>query len=59
MADWVSSLFVIALLLGYTALLLALLVWMVHGWAWPRLKTWTSQRLSPRLKSLHLHHRNR
>jgi hypothetical protein len=58
MADWVSSLFVIALLLGYAALLVGLLAWMVHGWLGPRLKAWTSRRLSPRLKSLHLLHRN-
>jgi hypothetical protein len=58
MADWVSSLFVIALLLGYAALLIGLLVWMLHGWAGPRLKAWSSRRLSPRLKSLRLLHRD-
>jgi hypothetical protein len=54
MADWVSSLFVIALLLGYAALLVGLLAWMVHGWAGPRLKAWSARKVSPRLKSLHL-----
>jgi hypothetical protein len=58
MADWVSSLFVIVILLGYAALLIGLLVWMVHGWAGPRLKARSSRKLSSRLKFLRLLHRD-
>ena len=58
MADLVSSIFVVTLLLGYSALLVGLLVWMLHGWVGPRLKAWAARRLSPRLWFLRLLHRN-
>jgi len=58
MADWVSSLFVITILLGYCALLIGLIVWMVHGWAGPRLKARASQKHFQRPKLTRLLHRN-
>ncbi len=58
MTDLVSSIFVVGLLIGYSALLIGLLVWMVHDWARPRIRAWASRRLSPHPRLSRPLHRN-
>lgn len=58
MANLISSLFVLALLAGYSLLLLALVGWVLHGWLRERIKKRTLVDASARYRFLRLLLRN-
>ena len=58
MANLISSIFVLALLAGYSLLLLALVGWALHGWLGGRIKKRTSENASASFRFLRLLRRN-